>query len=385
MFMKYLRILSSIVAVFLCIPFLQAQEEATITVKKSDMLNISVKPFAGPDAAIAGKVVANDLDLSGLFSIGIPERANFIISATASGGSLQGLVTDNRGTAVLQKTYSANTRTAAHQFSDDIVATLVDGKGIASSKIVFVSNRSGAKEIYSADYDGANQRQITQDRAISVAPAISPDGLKLAYTGYQSGYADIYNVDIVSGSRSKILNFPGTNSGACFSPEGSRIACSLSKDGNPELYIVAANGSGARRLTRTRGVESSPSWSPDGAEIIYSSDERGGPQLYRISAAGGAARLVSTGYGYCTEPSWSPDGKKIAFTVRQGGFAIAIMDLASGASRIVAEGQDPAWGADSRHIIYSDGSSIMLLDTIKGRRTPVVSGLGKVSEPSWSR
>jgi TolB protein len=61
------------------------------------------------------------------------------------------------------------------------------------------------------------------------------------------------------------------------------------------------------------------------------------------------------------------------------------MDLASGASRIVADGQDPAWGADSRHIIYSDGSSIMLLDTVKGRRAPVISGLGKVSEPSWSR
>ena len=383
--MKHILTLTSILAVILCVPFLQAQEEATITVKKSDTLNISVKPFAGPDAAIAGKVVANDLDLSGLFSIGIPERAKFIVSATASGGSLQGLVTDNRGSAVLQKTYSANTRTAAHQFSDDIVETLTGGKGIANSKIVFVSNRSGAKEVYSADYDGANQRQITQDRAISVAPAISPDGLKLAYTGYQSGYADIYNVDIASGSRSKILNFPGTNSGASFSPEGSRIACTLSKDGNPELYIVAANGSGARRLTRTRGVESSPSWSPDGGEIIYSSDERGGPQLYRISAAGGMGRLVSTGYGYCTEPSWSPDGKKIAFTVRQGGFAIAVMDLASGAARIVAEGQDPAWGADSRHIIYSDGSSIILLDTVKGRRAPVISGLGKVSEPSWSR
>jgi TolB protein len=366
--MKHIRTLSFIIALALCAPFIQAQEEATITVKKSDTLNISIKPFAGPDAAIAGKVVSNDLDLSGLFSIGIPERANFIVSATASGGSLQGVVTDNRGSIVLQKTYSANTRTAAHQFSDDIVETLTGGKGIANSKIVFVSNRSGAKEIYSADYDGANQRQIT-----------------LAYTGYQSGYADIYNIDIASGARSKILSFPGTNSGASFSPEGSRIACTLSKDGNPELYIVAANGSGGRRLTRTRAVESSPSWSPDGSEIIYSSDERGGPQLYRISAAGGVGRLVPTGFGYCTEPSWSPDGKKIAFTVRQGGFAIAVMDLATGAARIVAEGQDPAWGADSRHIIYSDGSSIVLLDTLKGRRTPVISGLGKVSEPSWSR
>jgi len=383
--MKHIQIFCSILAVAIATSFIHAQEEATITVKKSDTLNIAIKPFAGADAAIAGKVVANDLDLSGLFSIGIPERANFNVSATAAGGSLQGTVTDNRGSVVLQKTYSANTRTAAHQFADDIVETLTGGKGIASSKIVFVSNRSGSKEIYSADYDGANQRQITQDRAISVAPAISPDASKLAYTGYQSGYADIYNVDIASGARSKILSFPGTNSGASFSPEGARIACTLSKDGNPELYIVAANGSGGRRLTRTRAVESSPSWSPDGGEIIYSSDERGGPQLYRISTAGGASRLVPTGYGYCTEPNWSPDGKKIAFTVRQGGFAIAVLDLATGAARVVAEGQDPAWGADSRHIIYSDGSSIMLLDTLKGRRTPVVSGLGKVSEPSWSR
>lgn len=383
--MKHIQIFCSILAVAIATSFIHAQEEATITVKKSDTLNIAIKPFAGADAAMAGKVVANDLDLSGLFSIGIPERANFNVSATAAGGSLQGTVTDNRGSVVLQKTYSANTRTAAHQFADDIVETLTGGKGIASSKIVFVSNRSGSKEIYSADYDGANQRQITQDRAISVAPAISPDASKLAYTGYQSGYADIYNVDIASGARSKILSFPGTNSGASFSPEGARIACTLSKDGNPELYIVAANGSGGRRLTRTRAVESSPSWSPDGGEIIYSSDERGGPQLYRISTAGGASRLVPTGYGYCTEPNWSPDGKKIAFTVRQGGFAIAVLDLATGAARVVAEGQDPAWGADSRHIIYSDGSSIMLLDTLKGRRTPVVSGLGKVSEPSWSR
>lgn len=362
-----------------------AAQEATITVKKSDVLNIALKPFSGPDALISGKTVANDLDLSGAFSIGAPERASYIVSGSATGGGLQGVVTDNRGGIVLQRTYSGNTRAAAHQFSDDIVETLTGVPGIATSKIAFVSNRSGAKEIYVADYDGANLRQITNDRAISVAPAISPEGGRIAYTGYQSGYADIYLVELASGARSRILKFPGTNSGASFSPDGGRLACTLSRDGNPELYITSVNGSGARRLTRTRGVESSPAWSPDGSEILYSSDERGGPQLYRIGAAGGAGRLVPTGYGYCTEPSWSPDGRRIAFTARQGGFAIAVMDLAGGGARVVAQGQDPAWGADSRHIIYSNGSEIVLLDTVKGRSTPVIRGLGKVSEPSWSR
>ena len=71
--------------------------------------------------------------------------------------------------------------------------------------------------------------------------------------------------------------------------------------------------------------------------------------------------------------------------MRQGGFSVAILDLASGAARIVAEGEDPVWGADSRHIIYSNGSTLTLLDTVKGRPTPIVSGLGKVSEPTWSR
>ena len=134
-----------------------------------------------------------------------------------------------------------------------------------------------------------------------------------------------------------------------------------------------------------RGVASSPTWSPNGSELIYSSDERGGPQLFRIGVGGGSGRLISVGHGYCTEPSWSPDGKKVAFNVRQGGFSIAILDLASGTTRIVAAGEDPAWGADSRHIIYSSGSAINLLDTVKGRISPVISGLGKVSEPTWSR
>ncbi|MEI6035262.1 MAG: biopolymer transporter Tol [Verrucomicrobiae bacterium] len=379
------RIFSVLVALSALVPLAALAEETTITVKKSDATSVFLQPFAGADGAAAGKVVQNDLDISGLFAMAPAARASFTIGATAGGGSLQGTVTDSSGGVVLRKTYSADLRSASHHFSDDIVETITGNKGIASTKIAFAGSRTGKKEIYTADYDGARAKQLTSDGAISVSPALSPDASKLAYTGYQSGYADIYLIDLTSGARSRIIKFPGTNSGAAFSPDGGRLACTGSKDGNPELYVVGANGSGARRLTRTSGVESSPSWSPDGSEIVYSSDERGGPQLFRIGAGGGSGRLIQTGHGYCTEPCWSPDGKKIAFTVRQGGFSIAVLDLASGAVRVVAEGEDPAWGANSRHLIFSTGSSLILFDTVKGRPLPIVTGLGKVSEPSWSR
>lgn len=363
---------------------LHAQEPATITIRKGDTTSVALKSLGGAEGAQATKVLQNDLDLSGWFSITPPERATYTIGGTASGSSLEGIVKDQRGSVVLQKTYDGGVRDATHKFADDIVETLTGHKGIASTKIAFVSTRSGKKEIYMADYDGANVRQITKDNSISVAPALSADGTKLAYTGYQSGYADIYLIDLKSGARNRIIKFPGTNSGAAFSPNGDRIACTLSKDGNPELYVVSVNGGGARRLTKTRGVESSPTWSADGSQIIYSSDDNGGPQLFKIGSGGGSGQLISTGYGYCTEPSWSPDGRKVAFTARTGGFSIAVKDLQSGSTQLLTTGEDPVFGADSRHVLFSNGSSIVLLDTQNGRQVPVITGLGKVSEPTWS-
>ena len=363
---------------------LRAAEAPTITVRKSDALNVALAGIGGSDGAAVSKVIQNDLNLAGWFALVQPGMASFTVSGTAAGGVLMGKVTKGSET-VLEKSYSGSPRVAAHLFVDDIVQTLTGHKGIASSTIAFISNRSGRKEVYLADYDGANGRQITHDNGLSVSPALSPDGRKLAYTGYQSGYADIYVIDLVTGARVRLVKFPGTNSGARFSPNGGQLACSVSKDGNPELYVVGLGG-GARRLTRTRGCESSPTWSPDGTEIIYACDEAGAPQLYRISSGGGSGRMIQTGFGYCTEPSWSPDGQRLAFNVRSGGaFAVAVMDVNGGGARIVAQGENPVWGADSRHLVYSTGSTISLLDVPTGKSTPVVSGLGKVTEPSWSR
>jgi TolB protein len=62
-----------------------------------------------------------------------------------------------------------------------------------------------------------------------------------------------------------------------------------------------------------------------------------------------------------------------------------MMDLGAGGAKILASGQNPVWGPGSRHLIYSAGSSLILLDVPTGRTTTIVTGLGKVSEPTWSR
>ncbi len=365
-------------------PLLAAEDVPTITVSKGDQIHLAVTPLGGNEGAAATKVLQNDLALSGYFKLGGAE-SSFTARGSATGGSLQGQAVDHSGGTVLSKTYSGSTRENAHHFANDIVETLTGQKGMAGSKIAFIATRSGRKEVYVADCDGSNVRQLTHDNTISVHPSLSPDGGRIAYTGYQSGYADVYLIDLGSGARHRIVNFPGTNSGACFSPDGSRLALTISKDGNPELYTVSASGGAARRLTHTRGVESGPTWSPDGGEIIYSFSETSGAQLYRISSSGGQGQRISTGYGNCTEPSWSPDGKKVAFNVRSGDFQIAVMDLSGGGARIVGAGENPVWGPDSRHLIFTEGGALYMLDTVNSRKNKILDGLGKITEPSWSR
>jgi TolB protein len=370
-------------------PILSAQEPPTITVRKSERVAVALPGIGGPAGAAALAVLKKDLAVNGGIDVTEEARASYIVRGNASEGSLSGEVVDRAGARILSKAFSGGGAAAAHAFADEIVLALTGRPGFASSRIAFASTKTGRKEIFLCGPDGSNVVQLTRDNNISVGPSISADARRLAYTGYKSGYADIYMVEIASGARNRIVKFPGTNSGAAFSPDGSRIAFSSSQDGNPELYVASSGGGGARRLTRTRGVESSPTWSPDGQEIVFTSDDSGRPQLFRVSAGGGSPQPVATGHSYCTEPSWAPDGTKLAFNVRDGGtFRVAVLDLERGGVRVLTSGgdaEDPCFGADSRHIIYVQGGALYLLDAQTGSSTKVLSGLGTISEPSWSR
>ena len=69
----------------------------------------------------------------------------------------------------------------ARDFAADILAQ-VGAIGLGGSKIYFVSDRTGNKEIWSMDYDGSNPKRLTSYNSITGYPAVSADGRLFAFT-----------------------------------------------------------------------------------------------------------------------------------------------------------------------------------------------------------
>src|SRR6185312_7270502 len=91
-------------------------------------------------------------------------------------------------------------RKVAHEFACDIIVKF-GSECLLGSHIYFVSDRTGHKEIWSMDPDGANQKQITHYNSITTMPSVSADGTRLAFTTWAEGPPKIYVISLENGRR----------------------------------------------------------------------------------------------------------------------------------------------------------------------------------------
>ncbi len=352
---------------------------------------VGLEEFIGGTGETAALLVREDLDRSGVLRSrpGLADAGSgWVLRGSSSAGRIDGALLDAKGSVVFNNHYAEpDLRDNAHAFADDVVTAITQGRGIAASKIAFVSRRSGSTEIYLADSDGERVRQVTADGALKGSPSLAPGSILLAYTSWQSGYADVMLKDLRFGSERPLLSAPGTNSGAAFSHDGTRIALSMSHEGDPEIYVSGLTGQRIRRVTASRSVEFSPAWAPDGNRLVFCSDANGSPQLFVVSRRGGEPERLETGYRHNTSPDWCPDGGSIAFTGRQSsGPAVILYDLASGRSRVVlSRAEDPAWAPDGRHLAAVQDATLVVVDTVTGVKRTILSGFSQLAEPAWSR
>jgi Tol biopolymer transport system component len=201
----------------------------------------------------------------------------------------------------------------------------------ANGKIAFSSDRSGNREIFTANPDGSGLAKLTKSTPLgNSGPSWSPDGSKIAFdrvTVQGGNVSEIFTMNS-DGTNQLQLTHDGVSVGESgWSPDGKKIIFATNQDdpNHSHIHVMNSDGTGETRLTSGPGSDLRPAWSPDGSKIAFTSSRDdpnpttcGYPNppcsfdIYTMRPDGtDVVRLTHDGVD--RYPQWSPDGAKIAF------------------------------------------------------------------------
>lgn len=291
-------------------------------------------------------------------------------------------------------------RKVAHEFAADIIAKF-GGQSSLGSKVYFVSDRTGHKEVWSMDQDGGNQKLVTHYNSITTTPAVSPDGTKLAFTTYAKGNPRIFVHSLETGRQLLFYNQEASlNATPCFTPDGKHVLYASSASGYTNIYSANLDGGGLQRISTTRAIEVSPQVNPKtGNDIAFVSGRSGGTQqIYHMNMEGANVERLTSGEGEASNPAWHPSGEIIAFAWSRGyepgkgNFNIFVMDVATRHFDQLTHGlgrnENPSWAPDGRHLVFASNRSgkmqiwTMLADGSNPQR---LTTQGNNTMPVWGK
>ena len=170
-----------------------------------------------------------------------------------------------------------------------------DGK-----KMIFCSTRDGDLDLYIMDLKTKKVTRITKELGYDGGAWFSPDGKKIVWRASRpktfeeiKEYKDLLKEGLVAptkmevwvanvdGSNAKqITNLGKANWAPNFTPDSKHIIfCSNHeyKRGFPfNMYLTDINGNGLEKISRDKGFDAFPMFSPDGKKIVFSSNRNNG-------------------------------------------------------------------------------------------------------------
>lgn len=284
---------------------------------------------------------------------------------------------------------------------------------------VFLSDNSKQKHIYTVPLAGGPPQQITLFGQRNERPRWSPDSTRIAFVSDRSGSPQIWIMDADGENERQVTDLPTEASGVVFSPDGvnllftSRVfpecgddmECNQRKlsaqEENPvkartydhllyrhwdqwddgrrsHLFVMPLEGGPARDLTP--GQKDVPPFSlggpdayhvaPDGQEVCFAMVSAGQPatstntDLYVVSVEGGRPVPITTGLAAETSPLYSPDGSYIAYRAQQrpgyesDRYRLVVYARATGETLALTEAFDRwvsglAWSPDSSRLFFT--------------------------------
>lgn len=119
---------------------------------------------------------------------------------------------------------------------------------------------------------------------------------------------------VAGGSSAELWHAPGVRivGAPAIAPDGARIAFTAEQGGRSHLYVLNADGSNARVLTTLRDPRGAPAWTPDGRSIAVGDALGDTVNLVRVSPDDGSR--VALASGYAIDPAWAPDGRVLLYS-----------------------------------------------------------------------
>ncbi|MBL6664474.1 MAG: PD40 domain-containing protein [Rickettsiales bacterium] len=304
------------------------------------------------------------------------------------------------------KYYSAshdNIIKVSNIISDEIFKAITgEAIGHFSSKILYVAESGSAKKrtkkLAIMDFDGRNNKFLTDGRDLVLTPIFSKNPNEIYYLRYFKDKSQIFSLNLNNLRSKKISGFRSTTYAAATHPTKQNILLlSAIINNNSDIYELDMDTNIARRLTKNKAIDTTPSYSPDGKFITFASDRSQGQQIYVMDNKGLSVSRISHEGGAYSKPVWSPDGRLIAFTKMQGGqFHIGVMVPNGKGEKILKSGymiEGARWSPNGRYLIYykklsafgkSSMPQLYAIDVVTGHefKLPTPAGIG-ASDPDW--
>ena len=166
-----------------------------------------------------------------------------------------------------------------------------------TGKIIYTSMESGDLDLWEMNSDGSAKKQITKTEGYDGGPVFSRDAKKITWRANHPAtpetkktYHDLLSENLTSPMKmelfladadgknvKQITNFGCASFAPTFTPDGKKILFSSNKhncDGRKfELYMINLDGTGLEQVTDFGGFTAFPEISPDGKRLVFASDK----------------------------------------------------------------------------------------------------------------
>ncbi len=192
-------------------------------------------------------------------------------------------------------------------------------------------------DIFVADRDDTNVRQLTETWRYDAEATISRDGKKIVFTSLRDGDLDIYSMDADGSNVKKLTDRLGYDGGPFYSYDGTKIVYRAYHPGSEEeradylglleqdlirpsqleIFVMDADGSNKRQLTDNGAANFAPYFFPSGDRVLFVSNmhEPGSRNfdLYAVNVDGAGLERITYHEEFDGFPMFNSDGTKIVW------------------------------------------------------------------------